>query len=138
MASTTAPPRPRPSAGSRSGAAVAVGCLAAVAALGSLLLAVAHLGIELPLLASLGPGGDTVVVPAAIAFGVGMAVWGAVSFGAFRRTRWVLPVGVVFSVLSILSGLMPYRGVASGVGIALASLVLLTLLSPPGRRAFGR
>ncbi len=138
MASTNAASRSRPSGRPRSGAAAAVGWLAALAALGSLLLAVAHLGVELPLLSALGPGGETVVVPAAIAFGVGTAVWGALSLGAFRGARWVLPVGIVFSILSILSGAMPYRGVASGVGIALASLVLLTLLSPPGRRAFGR
>lgn len=138
MTSTTAPSRSRPSARPRSAAAATVGWLAALAALGSALLAVAHLGVELPLLSALGPGGDTVVVPAAIAFTVGTVVWGALSASAFRGARWVLPGGVVFSVLSILSGAMPYRGVASGVGIALAAAVLVTLLSPAGRRAFGR
>lgn len=138
MTSATVPSRPRPSTGARPRAATAVGWLAAVAATGSALLAVAHLGVELPLLSELGPGGDTVVVPAAIAFGVGTVVWAGLSIGAFRSGRWVLAVGVVFSVLSILSGAMPYRGVASGVGIALASAVLVTLLSPSGRRAFGR
>jgi len=138
MTSATAASRPRPSAGHGSGAATAVGWLAAVAAVGSALLAVAHLGVELPLLSALGPGGDTVVAPAAIAFGVATLVWAAIAAGAFRGARWVLPVGVVFSVASIVSGAMPYRGVASGVAIVLAVAVLGILLSPPGRRAFGR
>lgn len=122
----------------RTPAATLIGWLSLIAAFGSGLLALAHAGIELPLLSALGPGdGDAVPIAAAV-FGVGLALYTAVALGAFTGARWTWPLGLVVNVLGLASGIGNYRGPVSAVGIGLAALSLILLLSPGGRRAFRR
>jgi hypothetical protein len=115
-----------------------VACLAVVAAVGSALLSIGHLGVQVPLLSALGPGGDRVVVVAAVIFAIGAALYAAVAYGAFSGARWAWPLGIAVNALALLSGLREFRGAASAVGIALALAGLAVLLSPPGRRDLRR
>jgi hypothetical protein len=61
-------------------------------AVGSALLAIGHMGVQIPLLSALGPGGTRAVVPAAVAFSLGQLYTGrspSVSRGAGRgRGSW--------------------------------------------------
>ena len=116
------------------GPAVAlVGWLSAALAAGAVLLAVGPLGLSLPLLSALGPGGDRAVVPAAAAFSVLAALATAVSRGAFRRRPWAWGVGVVVHALTVLGAATPFRGVVSGAAVLLGCAALAALLSPGGR-----
>lgn len=120
----------------RTPAATLIGWLALIAALGSGLLALAHAGIDVPLLSLLGPGGDDAVPPAAIAFGVGLVSYTAVALGAFSGLRWAWPLGLLVNAAALASGIGNFRGVVSAIGVGLAVLSLIVLLSPGGRRAF--
>lgn len=117
-------------------AAVLAGWLFALGGVGATLLAVAHAGVEIPLVSALGPGGDQAVPVAAGVFAAGAVLMLALAAGAFARARWVLPVGVLVALLAVVEGFRNYRGAASAAGIALGVLLLLLLLSPGGRRAF--
>lgn len=129
----SAPPR-TPTRSRAAGLAVAtIGWLSAALAAGAVLLAVAHLGLSIPLLSALGPGGDRAVVPAAAAFGVLAALATAVSLGAFRRRPWAWGLGVVVHALTVLGAATPFRGVVSGVAVLLGCAALAALLSPGGR-----
>jgi hypothetical protein len=119
-------------------AATLTGSLFVLAAVGAGLLAVAHAGVELPLVSALGPGGDRPVPVAAAVFGVGTLVYLALAIGAFARAGWVRPVGLLVSVLAILQGVRSFRGVASGAAIVVSVLIAVLLLSPGGRAAFRR
>jgi hypothetical protein len=93
----TSPSRPDRAARDASGHPPAVRALAvllAVAAAGTGLLAVGHLGVDIPLLSALGPPGDAVVLPAAIAIGTGSLLYAVASVAVARRGgpgRWPWP-----------------------------------------------
>jgi hypothetical protein len=120
----------------RSPAATVIGWLALIAAFGSGLLALAHAGLDVPVLSLLGPEGDDAVPVAATIFGIGLALYSVVALGAFSRARWTWPLGVVVNLLALAGGIANYRGIASAIGIALGVLMLVFLFSPGGRQAF--
>jgi hypothetical protein len=103
-------------------------------AFGCALLAVGHLGLQVPVLSALGPGGTRPVIPAAIAFTGAGITHGLVSFGAAHRRSWAWPLGVLIAAATVVGAAMPFRGVMSAVGIALAGLELGLLLTRDGRR----
>jgi hypothetical protein len=100
-----------------------------VLAVGCALLAVGHLGFHVPLLSALGPGGSRAVLPAVIAFSLAALLHGAVSAGVHRRHTWAWPLGVFVAAVTLLGAAMPFRGVLSAVGSALAALQLALLLT---------
>ena len=118
--------------------ATAAAALSALGAVGSALLCVGHLGVDVPVLSAFSPGGGGTVPAAAVVFAVAALAYGAVAAGALRRTAWAWPAGVVFHGLAVLSGAGNYRGAASGVGIALSLAALAVLFAPAGRRALRR
>lgn len=103
-------------------------------AIGCALLAVGHLGLQVPLLSALGPGGTRPVVPAAIAFTVAAALQALVTFGVTRRRPWAWPLGILIAAATLLGAATPFRGGISAVGIVLAGLELSLLLTGDGRR----
>jgi len=107
-------------------------------AVGCALLAIGHLGLEVPLLSALGPGGARPVIPAAIAFGVGAVLQGLVCSGVRRRRTWAWPLGVLVAAITLVSAATPFRGAMSAVGIALAALQLGLLLTRDARLALLR
>ena len=107
--------------------------VALIGAFGALLMAIAHLGIDLPLLPTVGTG-RAVPVAAAI-FGLGVAGFLLVAFGLRRRHSWALPLGFVVGLLALSGAARPYRGVGSAVGIVLSVTLLITLLAPGTRHA---
>lgn len=107
--------------------------LAVVAAVGSALMAVAHLGVDLPLLPTQGLG--RAVPPAAAAFTLGAMLFAAVAWGLRYRARWAWWLGLVGFALALQGSAMPYRGAGSAIGIALSVLGLAALLHPGTRRA---
>jgi hypothetical protein len=72
----------------RSGALDGVVWMSGALAVGSALLAVGHLGLQIPILSALGPGGTRAVVPAAIAFGISASLHALVALGVARRRSW--------------------------------------------------
>lgn len=114
-------------------AASTAAALSAVPALGSALLCVGHLGVDVPLLSALGPGGDGAVPIAATIFAVGTAAFGAAAWGLIRQARWAWPFGVAVHGLGVFSAVGNYRGAVSAVGLALSLGALAVLLSPAGR-----
>jgi hypothetical protein len=119
---------------SRRPLATSVGWLSVIAAAGSALLAIGHLGVDVPVLSALGPRGNGVVPVAAAVFTVGALLYAAVAAGAFSGARWAWPLGLSVNALALLSGLREYRGTASAIGIVLALAGLALLLAPAGRR----
>ena len=119
---------------SRSIAAVTVGWLSLLGAAGCALLAIGHMGVQLPLLSAIGPGGDRAVPQAAVAFAIATLLYGVVAGGAFRRTPWAWPAALTVHGLVIIAGLGQFRGAASAIGIVLALVAVAVLLSPAGRR----
>ena len=109
--------------------------MSAVLALGCAALAVAHAGVDVPLLSRIGPGGDRVVAPAAAAFTVGTLLLGAVAIGAWRARAWAWALGVVVHALVFFGAAVPYRGVASAVAMVVAAATVAVLVSRPGRAA---
>ena len=112
-----------------------VAALSALLALGCAALAIAHAGVEVPLLSRIGPGGDRAVVPAAIAFTLATVVLVAVAFGVSRGRAWSWALGVVVHGLVLLGAAVPFRGVASLVAIIVAGASLALLLTRNGRDA---
>lgn len=106
----------------RPGAATAVGVLAVLGTLGSIVMVVAHVRLDLPAVAAL--------------FAVGTLLFAAVAVGAFRLTSWAWPVAVVVNGLGFASSVMPWRGLEnSGVPALVTLVALVLLLSRPGRDA---
>lgn len=103
-------------------AATAVGALAVLGALGSVGMVAAHLALDMPVVAAVFAGGTL--------------LFGLVAYGAFARTSWVWPVGLVVNGLGLASALLPWRGLERSGLPALVTLVALALLiSRPGRDA---
>lgn len=107
--------------------------LAVLAALGAALMAVAHLGVDLPLLPTQGLG--RAVPAAAAAFTLGTILFAGVAWGLRSGARWAWWLGLVGFALALQGSAMPYRGAGSAVGIALSVLGLAALLHPATRRA---
>lgn len=103
-------------------------------AVGSALLAVGHMGVEIPVVSALGPGGSRPVWPAAIAFAVAAGLHGAVSAGVARRRGWAWPLGVLVGALTLIGAATPFRGAGSVVGIVLAAAEVGLLLTGGARR----
>jgi hypothetical protein len=90
-------------------------------AVGSALLAVGHMGVEIPLVSALGPGGSRPVWPAAIAFAVATGLHGAVCYGVARRRGWAWPLGVLVGAVTQVGATTPLRGAGSVIGIVRAA-----------------
>ncbi|CAN5706771.1 hypothetical protein BH24ACT14_BH24ACT14_01570 [soil metagenome] len=116
-------------------AATVIGWLSGVLSAGTVLMALAHAGLSLPLLSALGPGGDRAVPPAAIAFGVLAVLAAVVAAGVFARRSWAWALGLVVHALTVFGAATPYRGPVSLVGILLSLTAVAVLLSRPGRTA---
>lgn len=106
----------------RSGVATAIGVLAVVGVVGSVVMVVAHVSLDLPVVAGL--------------FVVGAILFGVAAYGVFRRATWAWPVALVVNGLGFVSSVMPWRGLTNSGPPALITLVALgLLLSPAGREA---
>ncbi|MGH8884903.1 MAG: hypothetical protein ACRDYX_06970 [Egibacteraceae bacterium] len=103
-------------------------------ALYAALLSIGHLGVEVPVLSALGPGGSRVVLVAGIVFAVGAVIQAVIGVGLLRLGGWAWTAGVAVSALGVLGGIRQFRGAGSVVGI-LASLAVLGLLLTPQARA---
>lgn len=108
--------------------------IALVGALGAALLAIAHTGVEIPLVSALGPSGGA-VPPAAAAFTVVTVLFAAVGWGLRRRRAWAWTLGVAIGVLGVLSGIAQFRGVGSALGMLVAAALAALLLAPQSRAA---
>ncbi|MGH8896546.1 MAG: hypothetical protein ACRDZ4_05840 [Egibacteraceae bacterium] len=103
-------------------------------ALYAALLAIGHLGVEVPVLSALGPGGSRIVLVAGIVFAVGAVIQAVIGVGLLQLGGWAWTAGVAVSALGVFSGIRQFRGAGSVVGI-LASLAVLGLLLTPQARA---
>ncbi len=112
----------------------AVVWISAALALGSALLAVGHMGVRLPVISALGPGGTRPVPPAAIAFTVAAGLHAAVAVGVARRRSWAWLAGVLVGGVTLIGAATPFRGTASLLGIVLAGLQLGLLATNAARR----
>ena len=119
----------------RPAAATIATAVTAVLALGCLALAIGHMGIAVPLISRLGPGGGNAVVPAAIAFWIATALLTLLAGGLWRQRPWAWAVGLVVHGIVLAGAAFPYRGWGSLVGIVLAGSVFALLVSRPGRDA---
>ncbi|MGH8901806.1 MAG: hypothetical protein ACRDYA_08995 [Egibacteraceae bacterium] len=124
--------------GSRPPAVMAAATLVFGLAIYAALLSVGHLGVEVPVLSALGPGGSRVVLVAGIVFAVGALVYAVIGIGLLRLHGWAWAAGVVVSALGVLSGIGQFRGAGSLVGILLSLAVLLVLLTPQARAQLRR
>ena len=124
--------------GTGGGTLDAVVWISSALAVGSALLAVGHAGVRIPVVSALGPGGSEPVVPAAIAFTVATCLHGAVAYGVARRRGWAWPLGVLVAAVTLIGAGVPFRGVGSVIGIALAGTELGLLLTGRIRRAILR
>lgn len=107
--------------------------LAVIGAAAAALMAVAHLGIDLPLLPTVGAG--RAVPPAAAAFAVGTALFALTAVGLARAKPWSWPLALTLNALTVAACAMPYRGPASAAGIAMSGASIVVLLLPSARRA---
>ena len=98
-------------------------------------MAVAHLGVRVPVVSALGPEGSDAVPPAVAAFTIGAALYALIAVGVALRRSWSWPVGLVVNALALISSAMPYRGVGSLVGIVVTTVTLALLMSSPVRRS---
>ena len=103
-------------------------------ALWTALLSVGHLGVDIPFVSQLGPGGDRVVLAAGIVFAIATAVFLAIGVGLLRLRVWAWAAGVVVNALAVLGGLREFRGAGSVVALVLALTALVLLLTPQARR----
>lgn len=102
------------------------------------LLSIGHLGVEIPGLSALGPGGNRVVLVAGILFAVSAVLYATIGVGLLRLRGWSWVAGIVVSALSVLSGIVQFRGAGSVIGILLSLAVLVLLLTPQARAALRR
>jgi hypothetical protein len=97
------------------------------------LLSISHLGVDVPVLSALGPGGDRVVLAAGIVFALGAGIYAILGIGLLGLHRWAWFAGVAVSALSVLSGIGQFRGAGSVIGILLSLAVLALLVTPQAR-----
>jgi hypothetical protein len=102
------------------------------------LLSIGHLGVEIPGVSALGPGGNRVVLPAGIVFALATAAFAAIGTGLLRLRSWAWAAGVAVNALALLGGLRQFRGAGSAIGLALALVALVLLLTPSARAALRR
>jgi hypothetical protein len=107
-------------------------------ALSSALLSISLLGVEIPLVSGLGPGGDRVVLPAGIVFAIATAVFAVIGVGLLRMRAWAWAAGVAVTALALLGGVGQFRGAGSVIGLVLALIGLVLLLTPGARAALRR
>lgn len=107
--------------------------LTALLGLGCIAMAVAHAGINVPLLSRLGPGGNRAVVPAVIAFTVAATALLLLAAGAVRRRPWAWALGLVTHALVFLGAAVPFRGVGSAVAMIIAAACLALLMTTQAR-----
>lgn len=119
-------------------AASLIGWLSVLGTIGTALLSIGHLGLEIPVLSALGPEGTRAIPAAAAGFGVAALLYLVVAVGAFRQASWAWAVGLVVNLLAVAAGLSNVRGAASVIGIVISALILILLLSPGGRKALRR
>lgn len=117
-------------------AARVVAILAVLAAAGSLLMAISHAGVRLPLLAALGPDGSQALPGVAAGFAVGAALFAALAVGAWRQHAWAWALGLVMNGLALVATTVPWRGPVSGAAAVVTAAGLAVLLARPGRAAF--
>lgn len=122
----------------RSLAISAASVLVFVLAVYAALLSIGHLGVDVPVLSALGPGGDRVILVAGISFAVGAVIYTIIGVGLLRLRRWAWVAGVAVSALSVLSGIGQFRGAGSMIGIVLSLIVLVLLLTPQARTMLHR
>jgi hypothetical protein len=113
----------------RPGAATTVGVLAVLGIVGSLIMMLAHLGLDLGFIEAVN------LPPVAIGFAVGALLFTAVAYGAFRQTPWAWPVALVVNALAFLSSVFPVRGIEAVVPALVTLAAIVVLLSRPGRDA---
>lgn len=111
---------------------VAAAVLSGAGALGAALLAIAHLGLDLPGLSAFGPSGQA-VLPAAIGFGVATALLALLTWGLWSGRRWAWPAGTGLALLGILSGIGQFRGMGSAIGLGVMVVLLVLLVMPSAR-----
>ena len=112
--SSAAPTRPT--------AATVVAVLGALGMVGSAAMIALHLTLDLPGLA--------------VAFGLGVLAYAAVTLGALRQASWTWPVALVVNAIALASTVMPWRGLErSGLPALVAVVALGVLVSRPGRDA---
>ncbi|MGH8907559.1 MAG: hypothetical protein ACRD0K_13785 [Egibacteraceae bacterium] len=104
-------------------------------ALWTALLSIGHLGVDIPLISALGPGGNRVVLSAGIVFALATAVQVAIGIGLTRMRPWAWTAGVVVNALALLGGITEFRGAGSVIGMVLSAAVLVLLLTPQARDA---
>ncbi len=111
----------------------AVVVVAAVGLIGSVLMAIAHAGVQIPLFSALGPGGGAAIPPAAAGFTVGAILYLVALVGLARRRPWAWALGLVVFALTLTSAAVPFRGVGSIAGILVGGIGLALLLARPVR-----
>lgn len=110
-----------------------VAVLSAVLAVGCVVMAIAHSGVEVPVISRLGPGGGRPVVPAALAFALAAALLTVLTLGMWRQRPWSWAAGLVVHGVVVAGAAFPYRGWGSLAGIVLAGAAFVLLVSRPGR-----
>jgi hypothetical protein len=104
-----------------------------LAAAGSAIMAIAHMGIYVPVPGA--PDTARVILPAAISFGVGTLALLILLYGLVARRGWAWLVGLAVHAVIVLGSAYPVRGWPSVVAIVVSgSAVLLLVLTPGGRR----
>jgi hypothetical protein len=126
------------SATRRPPAATVVGFLALLGMVGAAIMTLAHLDLGVAFLDALGPEGSLPAVAAG--FAVGAALYAAVAYAAFARTRWAWPAALAVNGLALLATLGPPRrpGPVEPAAIVVSAVALAILVSPAGRRALRR
>ncbi len=115
-------------------AATVVGVLAVLGVVGSVVMTLAHLDLDIPVVAALGPPAAVpVVVPAG--FALGAVLFALVAYGAFTRASWAWPLALVVNALALVSSVFPVRGAEALVPAAVTLAAVVVLLSRPGRDA---
>lgn len=106
-----------------------------IAGLGSAVMAIAHAGVQVPVVSALGPGSGAAVPPAAAGFAAGAALYLLMAGGVARARPWSWALGLVLNTLVLVTAAMPFRGAGSVAGIAISLAGLALLLTPGVRRA---
>lgn len=101
-----------------------------LAATGSAIMAIAHMGIYVPVPGA--PDTARVILPAAISFGVGTLALLILLFGLLARRRWAWLVGLAVHAVIVLGSAYPVRGWPSVVAIVVSGAAILLLVLTPG------